>query len=256
MNIALVGSGNTATVLGRLCNRSGHRVVQVLSRNESTARELATLLEADHTTDWDKLTQYADVYLIALPDSALANLHLQLNLKKGIAVHTAGSVDMEVLKSVSKNHGVLYPLQSLRASETHIGTIPFLIDGNTIEDKTLLMDFASTLSPMVAFADNKQRLYLHLAAVWANNFSNFLFTEAWHICQKHGVEFKMLLPLMEHTVGRLHFSSPADMQTGPAIRRDFSTIKKHLELLADNPEAQNIYRLLSDAISRYHTSEK
>ena len=254
MDIVIIGSGNTATVFGHLCKKSGHEVLQVLGRNENTVRQLAESLGAGFTTGWDEVNREAEIYIIALPDNALPDLHRSLVLKKGIAVHTAGSVPIEVLKDVAQNHGVLYPLQSLRSSETHIGTIPIIIDGNTTEDKTLLLDFAASLSSLVAFADNEQRLFLHLAAVWANNFSNYLFTEAWDICQEKGVDFKMLLPLLEHTVGRLHFSPPAAMQTGPAIRGDNQTMNKHLELLKEKPMSKELYSLLSRAITQYHTS--
>lgn len=252
MRICLIGSGNTATVLGKLCKHAGHVVVQVFGRNKDTAEKLAESLEAEAVLSWQQITRDADIYLIALPDNMLSNVHEYLRVTKGIVVHTAGSVSMEVLKEVAPNYGVLYPLQSLKTSESHIGKIPFLIDGNTIENKTLLMDFASTLSSIVSIANNEQRLYLHLAAVWVNNFSNYLFTEAWDICQEKGVDFNMLLPLMEHTVGRLKFSPPAAMQTGPSIRGDQNTIERHLNLLSGKPRAQELYRTLSEVIANYH----
>jgi predicted short-subunit dehydrogenase-like oxidoreductase (DUF2520 family) len=118
------------------------------------------------------------------------------------------------------------------------------------------MDFAATLSPIVSAANDEQRLYLHLAAVWVNNFSNYLFTEASDICRENGVDFNMLLPLMEHTVWRLHLSPPASMQTGPAVRGDIKTMERHLNLLSEKPLAGKIYELLSEAIAQYHTKNK
>jgi predicted short-subunit dehydrogenase-like oxidoreductase (DUF2520 family) len=112
------------------------------------------------------------------------------------------------------------------------------------------MDFAATLSNKVAAANDVQRLNLHLAAVWVNNFTNYLFTEAWEICREKGVDFNMLLPLMEHTVERLKTYPPAAMQTGPALRGDHSTMEKHLDLLADRPESATLYHLLSEAIAK------
>ncbi|MCU0388775.1 MAG: DUF2520 domain-containing protein [Chitinophagaceae bacterium] len=256
MKICLLGSGNTATVLGHLSKKAGHEVLQVFGRNKDTTQNLADSLGCNAAFSWEDVMKDADIYIIALPDTVLPTVYQNLQLKKGIAVHTAGSVSIDVLKGVCQNYGVLYPLQSLRASEKQSPDIPFLIDGNTVEDKTLLMDFASGLSPMVSLANDEQRLNLHLAAVWVNNFSNHLFTLAWEFCNQNGADFKMLLPLMEHTVGRLHFSSPPSVQTGPAIRGDFATIEKHLGVLAGKPEMAALYRQLSDAIISYYARAK
>lgn len=130
------------------------------------------------------------------------------------------------------------------------------MDGNSPHDKEQVLAFAQTLSPQVAFANDEQRLNLHLAAVWANNFTNYLLTEAWEICREKRVDFKLLLPLINHTVQRLDTYAPADMQTGPAIRGDFPTMERHLHLLANRPISSEIYRLLSEAISNYYRQPK
>jgi predicted short-subunit dehydrogenase-like oxidoreductase (DUF2520 family) len=252
MQITLLGSGNVATTIGQLCRKAGHDIVQVYGRNPVTTQNLAKTLGAEPAFTWDSIQHHADIYIAALPDTIIPALHLHLNLSKGMVVHTAGAVPMLALAGVARNFGVLYPLQSLKAEETPPAHVPFLVDGNTPEDKTLLLDFAGTLSPKVAFANDVQRLNLHLAAVWVNNFTNYLFTEAWEICQEKGVDFNMLLPLMEHTVERLKTYPPSSMQTGPALRGDLITIEKHLELLDNRPEAAALYRLLSDAIAGYH----
>ncbi len=252
MQIVLLGSGNVATAIGQLCSKAGHSVVQVYGRNPETSHKLANILGAKSVDSWERITHMADLYIAALPDSFLPMLNQHLTLPKGMVVHTAGAVPMLSLAGVARNFGVLYPLQSLKTEENLPDNIPFLVDGNTPEDKTLLTDFAATLSPNVAVANDVQRLNLHLAAVWVNNFTNYLFTEAWEICREKGVDFRMLLPLMEHTVERLKHHPPATMQTGPALRGDYITMEKHLDLLADRPESATLYQTISDAIIRYH----
>lgn len=252
MQIILIGSGNTAAILGRLCLKAGHQVAQIFGRNVETAGKLAEEFGTKAVQSWQEIHHHADIYIVALPDSFLPELHRYLWLPEGVVVHTAGSVPLSVLKGVSKNYGVLYPLQSLKSGEALPAAIPFLIDGSSYASKAMVMNFASTLSPLVTHAGDEERLYLHLSAVWVNNFANFLFTVAWDICREKGIDVKVLLPLLEHTVSRLRNYPPASVQTGPALRGDFLTMEKHLELLSDRPTYAGLYRMLSEAISQYH----
>jgi len=252
MQIVLIGSGNAATALGHLCYRGGNKILQVFGRNTETVLELAKTLEAEPVFDYEAITLNADLYIVALPDSVVPNLHEHFTLQKGLVVHTAGAVPMDALKIVSRNYGVLYPLQSLHKKLMAYSNIPLLVDGNTPEDKTLIADFAATLSGKVAYANDEKRAKMHVAAVWVNNFANHLYTIAWDYCSKEGLDFSLLLPMMEQTVNRIQVGKPGDFQTGPAIRGDEATMEKHLLLMEEMPEAKDLYRHLSDSIAAYH----
>jgi predicted short-subunit dehydrogenase-like oxidoreductase (DUF2520 family) len=256
MNIVIIGSGNVGTALGHACHRANHKLVQVFSRNIAHAEELAQALEAQPISEWKDLTQDADIYMVALPDAMIPLLHNFFHVDKGMVVHTAGAVSVHALQKVSRNYGVLYPLQSLSKKMVAYSNIPLLVDGNTIEDKTLIADFAATLSGKVAYANDEERLKLHVAGVWANNFTNHMYTIAYDLCQHFQVEFQLLLPMMEHSVGRLHFAPPATFQTGPAIRGDASTLETHLAIMKDYPAYQILYSKLSEAIYAYHKKPK
>ena len=256
MQIVLIGSGNAATALGHLCHRGGNKIMQVFGRNSGTTIELAKVLEAEPVFAWEAITHEADLYIVALPDSVVPTVHEHFTLQKGLVVHTAGAVPMDALKKVARNYGVLYPLQSLHKKLMAYSNIPLLVDGNTIEDKTLIADFAATLSGKVAYANDEQRAKMHVAAVWVNNFANHLYTISWDYCTREGLDFTLLLPMMEQTVNRIHFGKPADFQTGPAIRGDEQTMQKHLALLEGMPGAQGLYSQLSFAIAAYHHPEQ
>jgi predicted short-subunit dehydrogenase-like oxidoreductase (DUF2520 family) len=251
MNIVILGSGNTATAIGHLCHRANYNILQVFGRNRLTTDILSKALNAEGISEWEDIVPDAALYIVALPDSFLPYLHKHFSLQKGLVVHTAGSVSMQVLNSVSRNYGVLYPLQSLHKNTISYSNIPLLVDGNTAEDKTLLADFAATLSGKVGYANDSDREKLHLSAVWVNNFTNHLFTMGWNICRENNLDFNLLLPLMEQTVSRLHFGNPPDFQTGPAIRGDISTIQKHLNMMNEHPDMQVLYKTLSSSIEGY-----
>jgi predicted short-subunit dehydrogenase-like oxidoreductase (DUF2520 family) len=251
MKVVIIGSGNTATVLGKKIKVADHQVLQVFARSEEAARTLATALNAQAVTKANDIDHSADIYIVALADSALPTLHEWLQLDKKMVVHTAAAVSKDVLKNVSRNYGVLYPLQTLRREQLHIPEIPFLVDGNTADDLALIEDFAATLSPQVMHADDAMRLRVHVAAVFVNNFANHLYALAEDFCKKEQVDFSLLFPLIDETARRIHTLSPQSSQTGPAIRNDELTIRKHLEVLDSHPHLKEIYEKLSASVKSY-----
>ncbi len=257
MNIVLLGSGNTATVLARLMVAKQHSIVQVWSRTIANAHELTSKVGGIAIEFLTDITKEADLYMIAVADDAVSTVAAQLQIKNKTIVHTAGSVSKDVLSTASANYGILYPLQSLRKDMTTVPEIPFLVDANSDELKVLLYDFTKELSRSVAFANDEERLHMHLAAVVVNNFTNHLYAVAENLCKQQDLNFQMLLPLIQETAQRLIQVSAIDAQTGPARRGDRATINKHLHLLKENEKLQFIYQTLSNSIlDMYHKKEE
>jgi predicted short-subunit dehydrogenase-like oxidoreductase (DUF2520 family) len=248
MQIVIIGSGNVASVLGRLCKQRGHEIVQVVSRNAAHAKLLADELNCAYADYHEKLNNSAALYILAVADSALQELNKSISLGNKLILHTAGSVSKDVLKDISHNYGVLYPLQSLRKEMDYQTDIPFLIDGNSADTITLIEDFAATLSSAVTKTSDDERLKLHVAAVVVSNFTNHLYALAEDFCQKEGVDFALLTPLIKETAERIQKLSPAAVQTGPAARNDIFTIDKHLRVLSDHPQLKYVYTKLTDSI--------
>jgi predicted short-subunit dehydrogenase-like oxidoreductase (DUF2520 family) len=250
MQIVIVGSGNVASVLGRLCKQNGHQVLQVISRNSGNAKILADELSCEYADYGGKMNAEGQVYLVAVADTALSDLNNNFNLGNKLILHTAGSVSKDVLKNLSVNYGVLYPLQSLRKEMEYATDIPLLVDGNTEETITLIEDFAKTLSANVSKANDEERLKLHVAAVVVSNFTNHLYALAEEFCKKENVDFTLLTPLINETAERIQKFSPADVQTGPAVRNDIFTIEKHLRILTNHPALKYMYIKLTDSIMK------
>jgi predicted short-subunit dehydrogenase-like oxidoreductase (DUF2520 family) len=248
MRIVLIGSGNAATVLGRKIKTAGHEIIQVYSRHLYNAGELADELQSEATDVYENISTEAHLYIVALSDTALHELHLNWNAGNRLVAHTAGAVSIKALEKVSKNHGVLYPLQSLRKERTDYDDFPLLVDGNNNENLSLLNDFALTISKTVRQADDEHRMHLHVAAVIVNNFTNHLYTLAESYCNSHDVSFSLLKPLIIETADRIQEFLPANMQTGPATRNDLKTIEKHKELLTDHPLLLELYNQFTKSI--------
>lgn len=250
MKLVIIGSGNVATILGRLSLKAGHQVLQVYSTNHQHASTLASELNA--VVGSGPLDSMADLCLIAIKDSALEELSTWLKFNNQLLAHTAGSVSIKVLKNASSNYGVVYPLQSLRKENAEPLEIPILIDANNSDNLLILKTFAQSISDTVYGADDSERKKIHLAATIANNFSNYLYTLTEAYCQKEGIDFKLLLPIIQETSHRLEKFSPSEMQTGPGIRGDRGTMLEHLRLLKRYPKLSKLYQQFSEQIEQYY----
>lgn len=248
MQVVILGSGNVAHVLGAKLKAAGNFIQQVYSRNLHQASLLADKLYCQPIDDLAKLTSYADLYLLAVSDTAIPVVAAAMPTVSGLVVHTAGSVSMQVLESAAQRYGVLYPLQSLRIEKTDYGDIPFLVNGNTPECGAAIEEIAQTLSSQVVQADDEHRLKLHMTAVVVSSFTNHLYALAEEFCWKENTDFRLLQPLIEETATRMRQYAPAQMQTGPAVRGDEATIYQHLQLLEHYPQLQQVYQQLTQSI--------
>jgi predicted short-subunit dehydrogenase-like oxidoreductase (DUF2520 family) len=246
MNISIIGTGNVAYVLARLCKSKGHTIKQIIGRNEVKGTLLAQEVEAMYISLKSNPDKNVDICIVALSDTSFSELAKnKINYGNVLVVHTAGSISMEVLKTVSTNVGVLYPLQSLR-KEMAMPEIPFLIEANNGDSFNMVEAFANTLSEKVQYMPEEKRIRLNAGAVVVSNFTNYLYGLTETFCKKEGVDFDLLKPLIVETATRIQNVSPIEVQTGPAIRKDISTLERHLRSL--HPSLKIWYTRFSDAI--------
>ncbi|MCQ2285117.1 MAG: DUF2520 domain-containing protein [Bacteroidales bacterium] len=250
--IALIGSGNVATwVAQRLRNSKEFAIAQVYSRHLEHAQWLADQVGAVAIDDFRKLDPSCEAYVFTLKDDAYPEALKEIPFQMRAAVHTAGTVSSGMLASYAEHYGVLYPLQTFTKSMDMVDmTVPLCVDAQgfgTAESR--LMQLARELSPDCCLMDEKQRAVVHLAAVFACNFSNAMCGAADHIMCKHGLDYKILLPLLRQTIAKLESLPPAKAQTGPAVRRDYSVMEKHLSML-DEDEIM-LYERISDYIMKH-----
>ncbi len=250
MNVVMIGTGNVATVLCKLMYTKGHCIEQIVGRDKTRVNNLAHLVEAKCCTNIKNIKLDASIYIIAVADDAVFSIAEQLHLQDKLVVHTAGSLSKHVLQKASCNYGVMWPLQTLRKETNHLPEIPFIVDGSNELMVNRLQNFAETLSSKCFVANDEARIQLHLGAVVVSNFTNHLFALADDFCKKEQLDFQLLLPLINETVLRLKNHAPKDVQTGPAIRGDFETVEKHIELLNNYPQMQAFYEVFSKSISQ------
>lgn len=248
MKVVIVGAGNLATGVALEMHRVGITIGQVYSRTEESAAALAKRVGSVWTTDPGQVIDDTDLYLFALKDSALLEIISRIKPNKGLWVHTAKSVHMDVFKGHVERYGVFYPLQTFTRER------PISLDGTWIflelhapEDEKMLKKVAQALSGKVQCLSSKKRKMLHLSAVFACNFTNHMYHLATKLVEEEGIPGEVLFPLIDETAAKIHTIPPADAQTGPAVRFDKTIIDNQLALLKD-PAMKALYQLISQNI--------
>jgi predicted short-subunit dehydrogenase-like oxidoreductase (DUF2520 family) len=253
MKVILIGAGNVATSLGHALFHAGHDIVQVYSRTMESASTLATQIGGAPVTDLSALSSLADVYIFAVKDSVLAELIPTVckGRESKLFIHTAGSVPVSVFSGMARSYGVIYPMQSFsRSNVVDFAHVPCFIEANDMQTLAAIRELAMTITDNVHELPSDDRRYLHLAAVFACNFTNLCYTVAADILEKHDLPFEVMLPLIDQTAAKVHAMHPADAQTGPAVRYDNNVIRNQANMLSDNIIYRDLYMRLSAAINQ------
>ena len=229
IKVVLLGAGNVGTHLFRaLMAAENISLLQWYNRSSAALQEGEGKVET--TTAIDELVE-ADLYLLSVSDAHLAALCKALGERQSLVAHTAGSIPMELLEQ-HKNHGVFYPLQTFsKQKSVDFQQIPLCLEANTANNLALLKQVASALGGPIHFIDSTQRKALHIAAVFVNNFVNYLYTVGAQLCEEHQVPFSVLQPLIAETADKIKTLPPQQAQTGPAVRGDQLVLNEHLNQL-------------------------
>lgn len=256
--VALIGSGNVAHwVAQRLKGSAEFPIKQVYSRQMSHAQALAAQVGAEAIDDLLRLDPSCDIFIFAIKDDAFAEVMAQLPFTLSVAVHTAGTVSQHVFASKAANYGVLYPLQTFtKGVSMQEVKVPLCIESSMLgAQKEKVRRLAKQLSDCCYDIDEEDRAVLHLAAVFACNFSNAMTHVAENILQNRKLDRKLLLPLMRQTLDKLERMPAEEAQTGPAVRHDKLVMEKHLNRISSE-EIKTIYQVISSYIMQYVKAEK
>ena len=257
LKLCFIGAGNLATHLATTCSKAGLEIVQVYSRTEDSAKLLADKLNTAYTTQTSSLVNYADIYFVALKDSAVEQVLSGIEFGDKLVVHCSGSLPMNVLSRFAKNHGVFYPLQTFSKNrKVDFRKIPIFIEASSEENLQILKEIANTVSESVTVLNSEKRKSLHIAAVFACNFANHCYAMAAKYLETKDLPFEILRPLIMETASKAQEMHPKQAQTGPAIRFDENIINAHLNELTEMPDLQELYNSISKSIFAHHQKKQ
>ena len=249
MHIVLIGSGNVAFHLAKAFTEAQIPVSQIFGRNTTELQKISEQFSIPFSTE---TLADADLYIISVSDSSIAEVSALIKNKNVLVAHTSGSVSREAL-SGNYRKSVFYPLQTFSKSKNlDYSKIPFFIDAENENDEEILKNLASKISKNVMLANDEKRKYIHLTAVFACNFVNHLYARAKEISDSQGIPFDYFLPLIDETTQKIHELEPKLAQTGPAVRGDNRILELHEQLIADE-EKLKIYKTLNESIKKMYS---
>lgn len=260
--VVVLGAGRVATHLVPALIGAGYRVEQVWSRTATSAHALAQPLGVPYTDDLDAIAPDADIYIACVADGALPEVarrlcqRLKAHSQQPIAnppllLHTAGSVPMDVWREAgAQRYGILYPLQTFsKERQVDMREVSLFVEASDADTLSAVESLAQRLSGKVFRADSRRRALLHVAAVFACNFTNAMYAVAHQLLATDDIPFEVLLPLIDETAAKVHALAPREAQTGPAVRGDEAVMQAHLDRLASTPDLQAIYAQISRMIA-------
>lgn len=249
INVVLLGFGSVNSHLFTALHKA-HEVTVKQVFNRNYIKMISPFENISFTDDISKIED-ADVYIIGIPDDAISAFSESLPFQNRFVVHTSGGVSMETLSNKNRR-GIFYPLQSFsKQREVDFKTIPICIEAENSKDLELLRNLGKTISENTVEISSEKRAKLHLAAVFVNNFTNYLYQIGSEILEKEDLSFDLLKPLILETATKIGNLSPEKAQTGPANRNDIKTIEKHLHLLGDS-HYRKIYELFTEELKQHH----
>ncbi|MEB2780213.1 Rossmann-like and DUF2520 domain-containing protein [Algoriphagus sp. C2-6-M1] len=250
--IAILGAGNVAWHLAPALEDAGHSITEVYARTIKSAAQITERVYAGEPKDeFDFTDSEAEIFILAVKDSAIMDVANEVILpENAILVHTSGSVGLDMLNYSSATYtGIFYPLQSFtKGRKIEFGEVPFLLESDDEETLQKLKKLAKSLSHLTYTVRSKDRKAMHIAAVFASNFSNHMIRIAEEVMQRQGLDFDMLKPLIIETISKSLQMGAKAAQTGPAIREDYETLEDHHRFLSYNDGIAEIYRLISQDI--------
>ncbi len=250
MRIDIIGSGNLATNLSLALKDAGQEIVQIFSRTEAHAKELADKVGCPYTSSLDAILSDADVYILSVKDDALLRLIPTIcdSRKNGLFLHTAGSVPMNLFEGSASQYGVLYPMQTFSKNRrVDFREIPCFIEASSAQTLAVVRSLAERISDHVVECDSEKRKKMHLAAVLACNLTNHCYRLAERVLEAEQIDFSLFLPLIEETARKVKTLSPKEAQTGPMVRYDQGVMRMQMEMLPDD-RTREIYRLMAESI--------
>lgn len=248
MKTVIIGSGNVAYHLAKAFTQNNIKVHQIFGRNEIDLSKISNEFNIPYSNE---NLEVAELYIIAVSDSAVENISELIKNENALVAHTSGSLPKEILKG-NYRKASFYPLQTFsKTKDLDYSKIPFFIEADNQIDEKSLFELASIISDNVEVSDYEKRKYIHLTAVFACNFVNHLFARAKEISDSQDLDFNYFLPLINETVEKINHVDAKFAQTGPAVRGDERVLKLHEELIT-NEEQLNIYKTLNESIKKMY----
>ena len=259
MNVSFIGSGNVAWHLAPALDNVGYVVKEIYSPTSRHAEALTErLYQAEAKSSLDFSDSPSSVFIVAVSDDAIQEIAQEIVLPDdAYLLHTSGSQPLSILQyAATANTGVFYPLQTFtKGKKVDFKETPLFLEASNEQTEKAMMTLARAISNHVRIITSEQRKALHVAAVFASNFTNHMLTLAQRVMVFNNLDFDLLKPLIIETITKSLALGPVPSQTGPARRGDLEILDKHMHFLQQDQDLSEIYKLISQSIIDQHQPE-
>ena len=263
-SIAIVGTGRLGSALVPALVAAGYRVVEIISRKRAgswrKARAVAKSARARLSSLEDARLD-SDLIWFCVPDREIAKVAKALagrSWKKKIAFHSSGALasdELDVLGEREAAVASVHPLMTfVTGSEPALSGVPFALEGDAAAvriAKRIVRDLGAIPFPI----QKKNKAAYHAWGAFTSPLIVALLASAEQVARAAGISAKdarqKMLPIVKQTVENYAKLGPAGASSGPWVRGDIETVRKHLKVLKKNPEARNVYSTLGQATLRY-----
>jgi predicted short-subunit dehydrogenase-like oxidoreductase (DUF2520 family) len=264
-SVAIVGPGRLGRALALELRRAGYRISEIVSRNTAAskrkARELTRKVDGQASTG-DTARLDADLVWFCVPDQEIAAASHQLasavSWKKKTVFHSSGALASDELKALRRRGAFVasvHPLMTfVSGSIPSLQGVPFAIEGDAPAVRAARR-IAGDLGGE-AFAIRKEhKTAYHAWGAFTSPLLVATLVTGERLARAAGLSAvearKRMLPIVRQTIKNYEALGPAGAFSGPIVRGDAETVRKHLQALRKVPQAGDVYLALARAALRY-----
>lgn len=229
LRISIIGTGRVALSLGREWRNNGIDIVEVYGRSSQPTQKLSEITGASIVSDISNLRTDIDALAIIVSDDAIKDI-ARLTPLKVKKFHCSGVTAKEVL---GNECGVVWPIKSINPESLNenFHGISFGVEASSESFSEILNQLVKVIQGKPFYAPLDVRAKVHLAAVFTDNFANHCLALSQTILSEANLPNNILNKLAEDMSRGAVNGSSFLRQTGVALRRDYGSQNKHIELL-------------------------
>jgi len=180
----------------------------------------------------------ADAYLLAVSDDALEAVSAALP-PDVLRVHFAGSGSAVLSGGPA---AVVWPIHTFTGRlDPDWSRIHVAVSARDAEAAACTVAWAQKFASSVTEVKDELRIRAHIAAVFAANYTNRMFTHAQELADEAGIPWDAYVPMLQAVCTAAATGRSAEHQTGPAHRGDRTTLALHTDLLSLQPARAALY---------------
>ena len=263
-NVAIVGAGNLGTALALALREVGYRIESVVARiygnSLARARRLATATGARAVVGSDEVK--ARILWLCVPDGEIARAAASLaegfQGRGRIALHSSGALGSETLEPLRRK-GVavasVHPLMTfVRGSRPSLTGVSFAIEGDPVAVRAARRMVRDLGGESYSISRKEKKAY-HTWGTFASPLLTALLATTEEVAALAGVTKKAarqrMLPILLQTVRNYGKIGAAAGFSGPIVRGDVETVRRHLEVLRTRRVPRQVYVALARAAMEY-----